>query len=128
MIQLTGMARTGLIALWAARLGGYIAMRSAGAPEDRALSARLYGGDHETRLRQEVVLGLGGVLDVASEHLLAQALLEYETLTGEEITELLKNGKIDRPVDPAGPSIVPPTKGSAVPKAGKRFAAAAAEA
>jgi starch phosphorylase len=32
------------------------------ASEDRELSARLYGGDSGTRLRQEVVLGLGGVL------------------------------------------------------------------
>jgi glycogen phosphorylase len=31
------------------------------APEDYNLSARLYGGDRETRLRQEIVLGIGGV-------------------------------------------------------------------
>jgi starch phosphorylase len=31
------------------------------APWDRDLSARLYGGDQETRIRQEMVLGLGGV-------------------------------------------------------------------
>jgi starch phosphorylase len=31
------------------------------APWDRDLSARLYGGDKETRIRQEMVLGLGGV-------------------------------------------------------------------
>lgn len=30
-------------------------------PEDRELSARLYGGDHELRVRQEIVLGIGGV-------------------------------------------------------------------
>lgn len=30
-------------------------------PEDRELSARLYGGDQEIRLRQEIVLGIGGV-------------------------------------------------------------------
>jgi starch phosphorylase len=30
-------------------------------PWDRDLSARLYGGDQETRIRQEMVLGLGGV-------------------------------------------------------------------
>ncbi|MBN1218078.1 MAG: alpha-glucan family phosphorylase [Anaerolineae bacterium] len=31
------------------------------APEDRELSARLYGGDQEMRLAQEMVLGIGGV-------------------------------------------------------------------
>ncbi len=31
------------------------------APWDRQLTARLYGGDQETRIRQEMVLGLGGV-------------------------------------------------------------------
>jgi starch phosphorylase len=31
------------------------------APWDRDLSARLYGGDRETRIQQEVVLGIGGV-------------------------------------------------------------------
>ena len=29
--------------------------------EDRKLTARLYGGDHRTRIRQEVMLGIGGV-------------------------------------------------------------------
>ena len=31
------------------------------APSDRELSARLYGGDRETRIQQEIVLGMGGV-------------------------------------------------------------------
>ena len=30
-------------------------------PSDRALSARLYGGDHEMRIAQEIMLGIGGV-------------------------------------------------------------------
>lgn len=30
-------------------------------PADRALSGRLYGGDQETRVAQEIVLGIGGV-------------------------------------------------------------------
>ena len=30
-------------------------------PWDRELSARLYGGDQETRIRQEIILGIGGV-------------------------------------------------------------------
>jgi starch phosphorylase len=31
------------------------------APWDRELSARLYGGDRETRVQQEIILGVGGV-------------------------------------------------------------------
>src|SRR6267378_2405411 len=31
------------------------------APWDRELSARLYGGDRETRVQQEIILGIGGV-------------------------------------------------------------------
>jgi len=31
------------------------------APADRDLSARLYGGDHEMRIAQEIMLGIGGV-------------------------------------------------------------------
>ena len=54
-------------------------------------------------------------------HLLAQALLEYETLTGEEIDQLMKDGTIDRPDEPRGTRVVNPVRGSAIPKAGKRF-------
>ncbi|WP_296722397.1 ATP-dependent zinc metalloprotease FtsH [Erythrobacter sp.] len=53
-------------------------------------------------------------------HLLAQAMLEYETLTGEDIRQLLENGKVDRPDAPRGP-LPAPVRGSAIPKAGKRF-------
>jgi glycogen phosphorylase len=31
------------------------------APWDRELTARLYGGDRETRIQQEIILGIGGV-------------------------------------------------------------------
>ncbi|MFN5935071.1 MAG: alpha-glucan family phosphorylase, partial [Roseiflexaceae bacterium] len=31
------------------------------SPSDRELSARLYGGDHDLRVAQELVLGVGGV-------------------------------------------------------------------
>ncbi len=54
-------------------------------------------------------------------HLLAQAMLEYETLTGEEIKQLMEDGKIDRPDEPRGPVAVKPTAGVAVPKAGRKF-------
>ena len=30
-------------------------------PQDRQLTSRLYGGDHRTRIRQELVIGVGGV-------------------------------------------------------------------
>ena len=39
------------------------------APWDRDLSARLYGGDQETRIRQEMVLGMGGVRVLEALHL-----------------------------------------------------------
>jgi starch phosphorylase len=35
-------------------------------PDDRLLTGRLYGGDHAYRLRQEMVLGLGGVAMLAA--------------------------------------------------------------
>jgi len=54
-------------------------------------------------------------------HLLAQTMLEFETLTGDEIDQLLKDGKLDRPDEPKGPSKPRSVSGSAVPKAGKRF-------
>ena len=54
-------------------------------------------------------------------HLLAQAMLEYETLTGDEIDQLMKDGKIDRPDEPKGPIAVKPVSGVAVPKAGRKL-------
>ena len=30
-------------------------------PEDRAITSQLYGGDNDTRIRQEIVLGIGGM-------------------------------------------------------------------
>ncbi|WP_051504513.1 ATP-dependent zinc metalloprotease FtsH [Sphingomonas jaspsi] len=47
-------------------------------------------------------------------HLIAQALLEFETLTGEEIKTLIGGGKIDRS-GPTKPNL--PTAGSSIPKA-----------
>lgn len=32
------------------------------SPEDRGITGKLYGGDHETRIRQEIMLGMGGVI------------------------------------------------------------------
>ncbi|MDE1916410.1 MAG: ATP-dependent zinc metalloprotease FtsH [Sphingomonadales bacterium] len=55
-------------------------------------------------------------------HTLAQALLEYETLTGDELKELVETGKLDRPDAPSGPARAMPVRGVSVPRAGRRFA------
>src|SRR5512136_1077688 len=58
--------RTVLVAVWAVRAGRVTLYLldtdlEENAPWDRELSARLYGGNQETRVQQEIVLGLGGV-------------------------------------------------------------------
>jgi glycogen phosphorylase len=54
------------VAVWRVRLGsGSLVLMNADVEEnqpwDRELSARLYGGNRETRLLQEMLLGIGGV-------------------------------------------------------------------
>ena len=58
--------RTVLVSVWHVKLGGislYLMDTNLpeNAPWDRELSARLYGGDRETRVQQEIILGIGGV-------------------------------------------------------------------
>jgi starch phosphorylase len=58
--------RTVLAAVWRVRVGRVRLFLldtdlEENAPWDRELSARLYGGDRETRIQQEVILGIGGV-------------------------------------------------------------------
>ena len=58
--------RTVLVSVWRIHLGRtkiYLLDTDLeeNAPWDRELSARLYGGDRETRLQQEIILGIGGV-------------------------------------------------------------------
>ncbi len=58
--------RTVLAAVWRVRLGRvrlYLLDTdlAENAPWDRELSARLYGGDREIRIQQEIILGIGGV-------------------------------------------------------------------
>ena len=70
---------------------------------------------------REVIKG-----NVAQLHLIAEALLELETLTGDEIRQLIDTGKIDRADLEAASASITPIKGSAIPKAGKRFTGVAA--
>jgi starch phosphorylase len=58
--------RSVLVSVWNVRLGRvklYLLDTDLqeNAPWDRELTARLYGGDRETRIQQEIVLGVGGV-------------------------------------------------------------------
>jgi starch phosphorylase len=58
--------RAVLVAVWRVRVGRvtlYLLDTNLeeNAPWDRELSARLYGGDRETRVQQEIILGIGGV-------------------------------------------------------------------
>lgn len=58
--------RSVLVSVWQVRLGRvklYLLDTDLeeNAPWDRELSARLYGGDRETRVQQEIILGIGGV-------------------------------------------------------------------
>jgi starch phosphorylase len=58
--------RSVLVAVWRVRMGRvklYLLDTDLeeNAPWDRELSARLYGGDRETRIQQEIILGIGGV-------------------------------------------------------------------
>jgi cell division protease FtsH len=52
-------------------------------------------------------------------HALAKALLEYETLTGEEIRKLIDTGSIDRPDAPSGAPLPAAIRGTSVPRAGR---------
>ncbi len=58
--------RSVLVAVWKLRLGRVTLYLldtdlEENAPWDRELSARLYGGDRETRIQQEIILGIGCV-------------------------------------------------------------------
>ncbi|HXN15252.1 MAG TPA: alpha-glucan family phosphorylase [Usitatibacter sp.] len=55
-----------LVKLWQARVGRVMLYLldtdlETNRPEDRATAHRLYGGDRNTRIQQEIVLGMGGV-------------------------------------------------------------------
>jgi cell division protease FtsH len=94
-------------------------------------SHRLFASDETNKLIDSEIRGLvdgaharaTDILKTNEEklHLLANAMLEFETLTGDEIKELLDNGRLDRPESPKGSNKAAPVRGSAIPKAGKRF-------
>jgi cell division protease FtsH len=92
---------------------------------------RLFASDETNKLIDSEIRGLvDGAHARATEilktqeehlHLLANAMLEFETLTGDEIKQLVETGKLDRPDVPRGPTKGVPVRGSAIPKSGKRY-------
>jgi starch phosphorylase len=67
VVQVPLGTRTVLVQVWEVRLGRVRLIlldtdMEQNQPWDRELTARLYGGGQDTRLQQEIVLGLGGVL------------------------------------------------------------------
>lgn len=65
-------------------------------PSDRALTSRLYGGDHETRIQQEIFLGIGGirVLDALDIHPTVYHMNEgHSSFMGLELIRKLINEK-----------------------------------
>ncbi|HEY0511042.1 MAG TPA: alpha-glucan family phosphorylase, partial [Thermoanaerobaculia bacterium] len=62
-VELPG--RDVFLRIWRVRVGRSVlllldARDDANTPADQALTARLYGGDQETRIQQEILLGVGG--------------------------------------------------------------------
>lgn len=65
-------------------------------PSDIALTSRLYGGDHETRIQQEIFLGIGGirVLDALDIHPTVYHMNEgHSSFMGLELIRKLINEK-----------------------------------
>ena len=66
MVDVEMAGRTAKAQVWLARVGRiHLHMLdtnvSENSPEDRHITAQLYGGDQEMRIRQEIVLGIGGI-------------------------------------------------------------------
>jgi len=74
----------------------------------------------DAEIKRIVEGGLSRARELLTKHLdqlhtLAGALLEYETLSGEEIKKLLDDGDIGRP-DPAASATIVPSSGTSIPK------------
>ena len=86
-------------------------------PEDRAISAQLYGGDNDTRIRQEIVLGIGGMRALHALGLKPTVFHMNEGhsafLAVERIRLLMREGRLTstrRSKPPASATSSPPTR------------------
>src|SRR5579883_2609833 len=69
------------------------------APEDRELSSRLYGGDARTRIRQELLLGVGGFRALRAMGLTPGVLHLNEGHSGFAILEAIRHRMQDEGLD-----------------------------
>ncbi|MGB8490365.1 MAG: alpha-glucan family phosphorylase [Bacteroidales bacterium] len=65
-VSIVWPGRTVMIRVWEAKVGKVSLVLldtdfEDNSPEDRSITHYLYGGDHENRLRQELLLGIGGI-------------------------------------------------------------------
>ena len=88
-----------LARLWRARVGRvsvYLLDTNCqeNAPEDREITHRLYGGDASVRIRQEMILGLGGVRALRAVGLAPEAWHMNEGHAAFLILELVREGML----------------------------------
>lgn len=79
----------------------------------------------DSEIRGLVDAGYDRAKDVLTKHekqlhLLANALLEYETMSGDEINSLVEDGKFERPDGGVVKPSAVPTVGTSIPKSGKK--------
>src|SRR5277367_283653 len=69
------------------------------APEDRELTSRLYGGDGRTRIRQELLLGVGGFRALKAMGVAPGVLHLNEGHSGFAVFEAIRNRMVEEGID-----------------------------
>ncbi|HEY1984795.1 MAG TPA: alpha-glucan family phosphorylase [Terracidiphilus sp.] len=69
------------------------------APEDRELTSRLYGGDGRTRIRQELLLGVGGYRALRAMGITPGVLHLNEGHSGFAVLEAIRARMVDEGID-----------------------------
>jgi starch phosphorylase len=69
------------------------------APEDRELTSRLYGGDGRTRIRQELLLGVGGFRALKAMGVSPGVLHLNEGHSGFAVFEAIRNRMVEEGLD-----------------------------
>jgi starch phosphorylase len=69
------------------------------APEDRELTSRLYGGDGRTRIRQELLLGVGGFRALKAMGISPGVLHLNEGHSGFAVFEAIRNRMVEEGID-----------------------------